>query len=68
MIICAITGFLLGAAGGYFLFRDQKLWLQIFMVPFVGGLVVFIACSIYVQLGKPITKRVCGVSDTRVLT
>ena len=68
MIICAITGFVFGALGGYFLFWNQRLWLQIFMIPFVGGLGVFIACAIYLQFGKPITKRVCGVSDTRVLT
>lgn len=42
--------------------------LQIFMVPFVGGLGVFAACAAYVGLGNLITKRVCGVSDTRVLT
>ena len=68
MIICAVAGFILGAVGGYFLFRNQRLWLQILMVPFVGGVGTFIAAAIYLMLGKPITKRVCGVSDTRVLT
>jgi hypothetical protein len=68
MIICAVAGFILGAVGGYFLFRNQRLWLQIFMVPFVGGVGTFIAAAIYLMLGKPITKRVCGVSDTRILT
>jgi hypothetical protein len=68
MIICAIAGFILGAVGGYLLFRNNPLWLQIFMVPFVGGLGVLAACALYLQLGKPITRRVCGVSDTRVLT
>jgi hypothetical protein len=68
MIICAVTGLILGGVGGYFLFRDQALWLQIFMVPFTGFLGVFAACAMYVALGKPITKRICGVSDTRVLT
>ncbi len=68
MVICAITGLILGAAGGYLLFRDQKLWLQVFMVPFVAAVGVFIACAAYVMLGKPITRRVCGVSDTRSLT
>ena len=68
MVICATAGFILGAAGGYLLFRDEALWLQVFMVPFVGGIGVFLACAAYVQLGKPITKRVCGVSDTRTLT
>jgi len=29
---------------------------------------VFIAGLMYLQLGKLITKRVCGVSDTRTLT
>ena len=68
MVICAITGFLLGAVGGYLLFRDEKLWLQVFMVPFVGGVGVFIICAMYLQLGKLITKRICRVSDTRALT
>jgi hypothetical protein len=68
MIICAVIGLIAGGIGGYFLFRDSKLWLQIFMVPFVGGIGVFVMCAIYVQLGNIITKRVCGVSDTRVLT
>jgi hypothetical protein len=68
MVICAAIGFVLGAAGGYFLFRDEELWLKIFMVPFVGGVGVFIACALYLQIGKPIVRRVCGVSDTRVLT
>lgn len=68
MVICAITGFILGAVGGYFLFRDEQLWLQVFMVPFLGGLGVFLACAMFLQLDKLITKRVCGVSDTRTLT
>jgi hypothetical protein len=68
MIVCAITGFILGAIGGFFLFRNQKVFLQVLMVPFIGGLGLFIACAIYLAIGKPITKRVCGVSDTRVLT
>lgn len=68
MIVCAITGLILGMVGGYFLFRNQQVWLKIFMVPFVGGLGAFVACAIYLQIGKPITRRVCGVSDTRVLT
>lgn len=68
MIVCAITGFILGAVAGYFLARNQALLLQIIMVLFVGGLGVFGACAIYLALGKPIAKRVCGVSDTRLLT
>src|SRR5262245_5191356 len=68
MIVCAVTGLILGMIGGYFLVRDKQLIAQIIMVPFVGGIGVFIFCALYVELGKPITRRVCGVSDTRVLT
>jgi hypothetical protein len=68
LIVCAVAGFLLGAVGGYLLFRDEALWLKVLMVPFIGGLGTFAACAIYLAIGKPIVKRVCGVSDTRVLT
>lgn len=68
MIVCAVIGFILGAVAGYFLVRNRQLWLQIVIVPFVGGLGVFGALAIYLALGKPIAKRVCGVSDTRLLT
>jgi hypothetical protein len=68
MIVCAVAGLVLGAVAGYFLVRNQALLLQIVMIPFLGGLGVFGACAIYLALGKPITKRVCGVSDTRQLT
>lgn len=68
MIICAVTGLLIGAIGGYVLFRDQNVMAKVLMIPFLGGIGVFVACAIYLQIGKPITKKVCGVSDTRVLT
>jgi hypothetical protein len=59
---------ILGGVGGYLLFRDNDLWLRILMVLFVGAVGAFVACAIFVQLSKAITKRVCGVGDTRVLT
>jgi len=68
MIVCAVAGVILGGTGGYFLFRSQQLWLQIFMVPFCGVLGVFATCGAYVALGHVITRRVCGAGDTRVLT
>jgi hypothetical protein len=68
MIVCAVTGLIVGTPAGYFLLRNQRLWLQIFMVPFIGGLGVFGACAIYLALAKPIARRVCCVSDTRLLT
>ena len=68
MIVCALTGFLLGAVAGFVLVRNATLLVQVLMVPFVGGLGVFGALALYLLLGKPIVKRVCGVSDTRLLT
>lgn len=68
MVICAITGLIVGASAGGLLFRNQGLGLKIAMAAFIGGLGVFGACAIYIELGKVIVKRVCGVGDTRVLT
>ncbi|MES2792997.1 MAG: hypothetical protein V4719_25520 [Planctomycetota bacterium] len=68
MVICAVTGIVLGGVGGYVLFRKDFLALRIFMVPFVAGVGVFVTCGLYVMLGYLITKRVCGVGDTRILT
>lgn len=68
MIIMAGLGFLLGGIGGYALFRNDALWLKLFMVPFCGGLGAFGGLAFYVSgLCNPITKSVCGVKDTRVL-
>jgi len=68
MIVCAVIGLILGAVAGYFLARNQALGLQIGIAVFVGLLGAFGGLAIYLALGKPITKRVCGVSDTRLLT
>jgi hypothetical protein len=68
LIVCALGGLVLGGIGGYLLFRDEALWLQILMTLFVGGLGVFAASALFIQLGKPITRRVCDVNDTRLLT
>jgi len=68
MVICAATGIILGAIGGYLLFQKDILLLRVFMVPFVAFVGVFITCGMYVMLGHLITKRVCGVGDTRGLT
>lgn len=68
MSICAFAGLILGGIGGYFLFWKDALWLKVWMVPFTAGIGGFIALAIYVALGKPIVRKVCGVSDTRLLT
>jgi len=69
MILLAATGFLLGAIGGYFLFRNNALWLQILMPIACGGFGAFGGLAVYISaLCGPITQKVCGVSDTRTLT
>jgi hypothetical protein len=68
LVASAVVGFLLGAIGGFFLFRNNALWLKIFMTPFVGFIGVFIAAALNVSvIGKIIVRRVCGVKDTRIL-
>jgi len=68
MLIMAAIGFVLGGVGGYFLFRDDDLWLILLMVPFCGGFGAFGGLAIYISaLCEPITRNVCGVKDTRVL-
>ena len=68
MIVCGVVGLVLGAVAGYFLARNQALWLQIGMAVFIGLLGGFGGLATYLALGKPIARRVCGVSDTRLLT
>jgi hypothetical protein len=68
MIIMAIAGFFLGSIGGALLFWQNALWLLLFMTPMCGLFGVFGAMAIYISIiCKSITKKVCGVTDTRVL-
>jgi hypothetical protein len=69
LIVCGVTGFLPGAIGGYLRFRNNRLWMQVLMVPFTGFVGLIIVCSLnLLVLEKFIVKRVCGVSDSRLLT
>jgi hypothetical protein len=69
LLIAVAVGFLAGCIGGYVLFRNADLLVKVLMVPFVGGVGVFAAAALHVSvICKLITRRVCGLSDTRVLT
>lgn len=68
MLICGSIGIVLGAIGGFILFRNDALWLKIVMPIFCGGLGGFGGLAFYISaLCNPITRNVCGVSDTRTL-
>jgi hypothetical protein len=68
LTISLIFGFLAGAIGGFVLFRAKGGVLLIVMTVFVGviGVIVFGSLKEFF-LGKLIVRRVCGVSDTRML-
>lgn len=56
------------AIGAYLLLADNIVLARVFAV--IGGLIVgaFIGMMIFVELfDKPISRKVCGVSDTRML-
>ena len=68
MVNLAVIGLVLGGGGGFFLFRDEGLWKCILFIPFCGGLGAFAGLAVYITaLCGPITRRVCGVKDTRTL-
>lgn len=65
MIALAVTGLCLGLVGGYFLMRNENFMAQLFVIPTTGFIGLFIGCVIFIELlTKPITRKVCGVSDT----
>ena len=68
MLILVVTGLVAGAVGAYLLFRNGAFGQKALMVP-VGGFVgMFIGAAIYVSaICEPITRKVCGVKDTRML-
>jgi len=68
-IICAVTGFMSGSIGGFLLFQDDALWLKILMTPMCGLFGVFGGAAVHIDIiTKFIVRKVCGVTDTRVLT
>ena len=68
MVLLIALFALLTAIGGYCLLLDNSVLARVFGI--VGGLVIgaFIGMSIFVELvDKPISRKVCGVLDTRLL-
>lgn len=69
MLILGALGFVLGAIGGWLLFRNNAMWLQLIMPIVCGGFGAFGGLAFYISaLCGPITRKVCGVKDTRTLT
>jgi hypothetical protein len=68
LVISVAVGLVVGAGAGYYLFRDRAAGARFLMTAFLGFLGVFAAAAVNVSvISKLITKKVCGVSDTRVL-
>ena len=68
MLVMGVIGLILGGIGGYVLFRNSEMGVKIFMTIFCSGLGGFVGLAIYVSvICNLITRRVCGVSDTRAL-
>lgn len=68
LTISLVFGLIAGAIAGYMQFRDKGGLLMIVMTVFVGGVGVIVFGSLKeFFLAKLILRRVCGVSDTRLL-
>lgn len=67
LIVCAVIGLALGSVAGFYLFRNQAQGIRIFLTLFSACVGVFVGAAANIELGKVIAKRVCGVSDTRIL-
>lgn len=68
LLASVAVGLIAGAIAGYLLFRNQGTGVKVFMAGFLGFVGVFAAAALNVSvITKMIAKRVCGVSDTRVL-
>jgi hypothetical protein len=68
LVFCLVVGFVAGAILGFLLFRNDGGLLMLLMAAFTGvvGVIVFGSLKEFF-LGKLIVRRVCGVSDTRLL-
>ena len=68
MLLSGGGGLVLGAAITFILFRNGAGWQKFGLPVLAGGVGAFIGLAIYISaLCGPITKKVCGVSDTRLL-
>lgn len=68
MVTLWIVGFILASIGAFFLFANMKPGMRIVFTPLVGLIGVMVASAVFVSgFANPITKKVCGISDTRRL-
>lgn len=64
-----IAGFVAASIGAWFLYKNMQPSMRYVFTPLTGLLGVFVATIIFVEVFEhPIKRRVCGVTDTRVLT
>ncbi len=67
-IIGIIIGLVLGLVTGNFLFVNQAQGTRILLTLFAGFVGIMICVMSQMELRKLIARRVCGVSDSRLLT
>jgi hypothetical protein len=68
MLVMGSIGLVLGAIGGFILFRNSDWGVKIFMTLFCAGLGGFAGLAVYVSvICSMVTRMVCGVADTRTL-
>ncbi|MDB5338861.1 MAG: hypothetical protein JWN70_4480 [Planctomycetaceae bacterium] len=67
-IIGMIIGLVLGLVTGNFLFLNQAQGTRILLTLFAGFVGIMICVMSQTELRKLIARRVCGVSDSRMLT
>ena len=67
MILWAI-GFVLASVGAFLLMLDQKMWVKVVFSPIAGVIGIIVASAVFIMgFANPITSKVCGVKDTRML-
>ena len=68
MMLLLGMGLVAGLIAGYFLGRPKTTGIMILIMAFLGFLGVFAAAALFNSvITKLIVRRVCGVTDTRVL-
>jgi len=69
LIMTAVAGLIIGLVLGYLMFHAKGGVVGVLLIGFIGFVGVFVAVALNLSvMAKTITRRVCGVSDTRVLT
>lgn len=69
MLILTGIGLAAGAVAGYLMFPNGTLGQKVLVIPLIAIVGMFLGAAIYVSaICEPITRKVCGVKDTRMLT